>query len=89
MIERVDLGEIPYDDDDARRMAGWVAERRGGTVGDRLFLLSHPPVITYGPRTAAEDLPGQLGLAAATRRGAGHPAADRRRGPRGGRRRAD
>lgn len=61
MIERVDLGEIRYDDA-VRRMADWVAERRGGAVGDRLFLLSHPPVITYGPRTAAEDLPGELGI---------------------------
>ena len=33
-------------------MAGWVNERRAGLAGDRLFLLSHPPVITYGSRTA-------------------------------------
>jgi lipoyl(octanoyl) transferase len=63
MIERVDLGELGYDDA-VRRMAGWVAERRAGTAGDRLFLLSHPPVITYGPRTAAADLPGELGIPA-------------------------
>ena len=37
-------------------MAGWTAQRRAGTVGDRLFLLSHPPVITYGQRTDPADL---------------------------------
>jgi lipoyl(octanoyl) transferase len=41
MLERVDLGEIDYDE--ARtRMAGWVKECREGIAGDRLFLLSHP-----------------------------------------------
>jgi lipoyl(octanoyl) transferase len=43
VIERVDLGEVEYDEA-VRRMAGWVAERRAGTAGDRLFLLSHPPI---------------------------------------------
>jgi lipoyl(octanoyl) transferase len=61
MLERVDLGEVGYDD--ARtRMAGWVKECREGLAGDRLFLLSHPPVVTYGPRTAAGDLPADLGI---------------------------
>jgi lipoyl(octanoyl) transferase len=59
MLERVDLGEVEYDDAMAR-MAGWVAERRDGVAGDRLFLLSHPPVITYGARTPAADLPPDL-----------------------------
>jgi lipoyl(octanoyl) transferase len=56
MLQRVDLGEVPYDRAVAD-MAGWVDERRRGLAGDRLFLLSHPPVITYGPRTALTDLP--------------------------------
>jgi lipoyl(octanoyl) transferase len=59
MLERVDLGEVEYDEAMAR-MAGWVVERRDGAVGDRLFLLSHPPVITYGARTPAADLPPDL-----------------------------
>jgi lipoyl(octanoyl) transferase len=60
-LERVDLGEIGYEDARAR-MAGWVRERRAGLAGDRLFLLSHPPVVTYGPRTSAADLPAGLGI---------------------------
>jgi lipoyl(octanoyl) transferase len=61
MLERIDLGEVEYDD--ARtRMAGWVKECREGLAGDRLFLLSHPPVITYGSRTSAADLPLELGI---------------------------
>lgn len=55
-IQRVDLGEVPYDEA-ARQMPGWVTERIDGIAGDRLFLLSHPPVITYGPRTSLADLP--------------------------------
>ena len=61
MLERVDLGEIPYDEASAL-MAAWVKERREGLAGDRLFLLSHPPVITYGSRTAPGDLPADLGI---------------------------
>ena len=38
-------------------MRGWVEERVEGKAEDRLFLLSHPPVITYGPRTVLDDLP--------------------------------
>jgi lipoyl(octanoyl) transferase len=38
-------------------MQGWVAQCRDGSAGDRLFLLSHPPVVTYGPRTSPADLP--------------------------------
>jgi lipoyl(octanoyl) transferase len=61
VLERIDLGEIEYDDAMAR-MAGWVEERRDGRAPDRLFLLSHPPVITYGARTPAADLPHDLGI---------------------------
>ncbi|BCJ67588.1 lipoyl(octanoyl) transferase LipB [Polymorphospora rubra] len=56
-LTRVDLGEVPYD----RAMAdmdGWVRERREGLAGDRLFLLSHPPVVTYGRTTDPADLVG-------------------------------
>lgn len=55
-LARIDLGEIPYGDS-AELMRGWVAECQSGAVGDRLFLLSHPPVVTYGPRTRPSDLP--------------------------------
>jgi lipoyl(octanoyl) transferase len=55
-IERVDLGEVDYEVA-AKDMAGWVEERQAGQAGDRLFLLSHPPVITYGQRTSLADLP--------------------------------
>ena len=61
MLERIDLGEVEYDDA-MTRMVGWVDERRHGRAPDRLFLLSHPPVITYGPRTPAADLPHDLGI---------------------------
>ena len=54
-LERVDLGEVPYEAA-IEGMRGWVAERRAGQAGDRLFLLSHPPVITYGHRTDPADL---------------------------------
>jgi lipoyl(octanoyl) transferase len=58
-MERVDLGEVPYDEA-MRRMAEWTAERRAGTAPDRLFLLSHPAVITYGHTTPLTDLPDDL-----------------------------
>ncbi|HEY7920794.1 MAG TPA: lipoyl(octanoyl) transferase LipB [Streptosporangiaceae bacterium] len=54
-LKRVDLGEIPYEDA-IEEMRGWVEQRRAGQAGDRLFLLSHPPVITYGHRTDPADL---------------------------------
>lgn len=57
-VQRVDLGEIEYDVA-GKQMQEWVAERLAGTAEDRLFLLSHPPVITYGSRTAAGDLPAE------------------------------
>jgi lipoyl(octanoyl) transferase len=55
-LQRVDLGEVEYEVA-AKEMKTWVEERQDGTAGDRLFLLSHPPVITYGPRTSLADLP--------------------------------
>ena len=57
-LERVDLGEVPYGVA-AEAMRGWVAECQDDTAGDRLFLLSHPAVVTYGPRTRPEDLPAE------------------------------
>ncbi|HWS34400.1 MAG TPA: lipoyl(octanoyl) transferase LipB [Actinoplanes sp.] len=58
-VQRVDLGEIEYTTA-IERMSGWAAERRAGTAPDRLFLLSHPPVITFGRRTPPTDLPRDL-----------------------------
>ncbi|HWD81086.1 MAG TPA: lipoyl(octanoyl) transferase LipB [Kribbella sp.] len=55
-MQRVELGEVEYDVA-AKDMRGWVEERVEGQAEDRLFLLSHPPVITYGPRTVLDDLP--------------------------------
>ncbi|GAA4245412.1 lipoyl(octanoyl) transferase LipB [Dactylosporangium darangshiense] len=55
-ILRVDLGTVGYREA-VEAMRGWVAERQAGTAPDRLFLLEHPPVVTYGRHTAAEDLP--------------------------------
>ncbi|WP_306204910.1 lipoyl(octanoyl) transferase LipB [Actinoplanes sp. RD1] len=65
-MERVDLGEVPYDEG-LRSMAGWVAERQAGRAPDRLFLLSHPPIITYGHTTPASDLPADLARIPAVR----------------------
>ncbi|WP_432944210.1 lipoyl(octanoyl) transferase LipB [Kribbella sp. CA-253562] len=55
-LQRVDLGEVEYEVA-AKEMKTWVEQRQDGTASDRLFLLSHPPVITYGPRTSLADLP--------------------------------
>jgi lipoyl(octanoyl) transferase len=57
-MQRVDLGEVEYDVA-AKDMRVWVEERVEGKAEDRLFLLSHPPVITYGPRTVLDDLPAE------------------------------
>ncbi|WP_350279488.1 lipoyl(octanoyl) transferase LipB [Kribbella sp. HUAS MG21] len=57
-MRRVELGEVEYGVA-AKDMRGWVEERVAGKAEDRLFLLSHPPVITYGPRTVLEDLPAE------------------------------
>jgi lipoyl(octanoyl) transferase len=56
---RVDLAEVEYQAA-VTEMAAWAAERRAGTAPDRLFLLSHPPVITYGRKTPPADLPSDL-----------------------------
>lgn len=55
-IERIDLGEVPYEEA-VERMTGWVGQRRAGEIPDRLALLTHPPVITYGSRTPPAELP--------------------------------
>jgi lipoate-protein ligase B len=67
-IERVDLGIVDYRQALAD-MRGWVEQRQDGVAGDRLFLLSHPPVVTYGPRTAPGDLPTTLPTVAVDRGG--------------------
>jgi lipoyl(octanoyl) transferase len=54
-IERIDLSEVPYEDA-LRDMSDWVSRRRAGEIRDRLVLLSHPPVITYGFRTPLAEL---------------------------------
>jgi lipoyl(octanoyl) transferase len=55
-LERVDLGEVPYTEA-VEAMRGWVEQRRAGVIRDRLVLLKHPPVITYGSRTPPGQLP--------------------------------
>lgn len=69
-LERFDLGEIPYAEA-IREMAEWVRLRQAGAIGDRLVLLTHPPVITYGARTPAHELPsgGSIPLVAVDRGG--------------------
>ena len=56
MLQLVDLGEVPYQEA-ISDMARWVAERQAGQEPDRLFLLTHPEVITYGKLTPPSDLP--------------------------------
>jgi len=58
-MKRVDLGEVGYHQALAD-MRTWAEERRQGLAEDRLFLLSHPPIVTYGPRTDPGDLPTDL-----------------------------
>ncbi len=60
-LRRVDLGEVPYLQA-MEQMTIWAEERRTGLAEDRLFLLSHPPVITYGHRTPPSDLPQDLDI---------------------------
>jgi lipoyl(octanoyl) transferase len=57
-MQRVDLGEVEYEVA-GKDMRGWVEERVEGRAEDRLFFLSHPPVITYGPRTDLDELPAE------------------------------
>ncbi|WP_399920172.1 lipoyl(octanoyl) transferase LipB [Streptomyces kanamyceticus] len=56
VLERIDLGEVPYGEA-TEAMKGWVERRRAGEIEDRLVLLTHPPVITYGSRTPPDELP--------------------------------
>ncbi|MCP3804814.1 lipoyl(octanoyl) transferase LipB [Allokutzneria sp. A3M-2-11 16] len=67
-LARVDLGELPYDVA-VVEMAEWAEQCRAGAAGDRLFLLSHPPVVTYGPRTPREHLPADLPIVPVDRGG--------------------
>jgi lipoate-protein ligase B len=53
---RVDLGTVGYGAA-IESMRGWVGQRQAGEAPDRLFLLEHPPVVTYGRHTPPEDLP--------------------------------
>jgi lipoyl(octanoyl) transferase len=55
-LERIDLGEVDYQRA-MRDMREWVAQRKAGLAGDRMFLLGHPPVVTYGRRTPLAELP--------------------------------
>jgi lipoyl(octanoyl) transferase len=55
-LEWIDLGEVPYAEAVAE-MGEWVQQRREGSIRDRLVLLTHPPVITYGVRTPPHELP--------------------------------
>ncbi|WP_307806770.1 lipoyl(octanoyl) transferase LipB [Streptomyces sp. FH025] len=57
-LDRVDLGEVPYEAAQAD-MARWVEERKQGLAANRLFLLTHPPVITYTARTPKDQLPDE------------------------------
>src|SRR2546423_10396605 len=50
-------GRDPMGDAASTAMQGGVAQCQAGTAGDRLFLLSHPPVVTFGSRTSPADLP--------------------------------
>lgn len=55
-LERVDLGEVPYAAAQTD-MVRWVQERKQGLAANRLFLLTHPAVITYTARTPNDQLP--------------------------------
>jgi lipoyl(octanoyl) transferase len=55
-VKRIDLGEVPYTEAVAE-MSEWVRQRQDGLIEDRLVLLTHPPVITYGARTPPAELP--------------------------------
>ena len=57
-MKRIDWGEVPYAEA-VTEMGRWVRQRQDGLIEDRLALLTHPPVITYGARTPPEELPAQ------------------------------
>jgi len=69
-VKRIDWGEVPYAEA-VTEMGCWVRQRQDGLIEDRLVLLTHPPVITYGVRTPREDLPpaGSIPLVAVDRGG--------------------
>ncbi|WP_406442346.1 lipoyl(octanoyl) transferase LipB [Streptomyces sp. NBC_00631] len=50
------MGEVPYAAAQAD-MVRWVEERKQGLAANRLFLLTHPAVITYTARTPNDQLP--------------------------------
>ncbi len=59
MLRRVDFDEIDYASA-IDRMAQWVRLRREDRIEDQLALLTHPAVITYGPRTPPHEIPSHL-----------------------------
>ena len=61
VLERIDLGEVPYADA-ITRMGQWVRRRQEGLAPDRLVLLTHPAVITYGARTPHHELPAHTSI---------------------------
>jgi lipoyl(octanoyl) transferase len=69
-VKRIDWGEVPYTEA-VTEMGHWVRQRQDGLIEDRLVLLTHPPVITYGARTPPEELPahGSIPLVAVDRGG--------------------
>jgi lipoyl(octanoyl) transferase len=69
-VQRIDLGEVPYTEA-VTEMGHWVQQRQDGLIEDRLVLLTHPPVITYGARTPPAELPshGSIPLVAVDRGG--------------------
>lgn len=76
-LEWVDLGEVPYLEAVAQ-MEIWVRERREGLIADRLVLLTHPAVITYGVRTPRHELPLQTEIPLVeVNRGGKRPTTDR------------
>ncbi|MEV4315211.1 lipoyl(octanoyl) transferase LipB [Actinocrispum sp. NPDC049592] len=60
-MERIDLGEVPYLDA-VTEMGTWVRQRQDGLIEDRLVMLTHPPVITYGARTPPAELPADMSI---------------------------
>lgn len=57
-MKRIDWGEVAYTEA-VTEMDHWVRQRQDGLIEDRLVLLTHPPVITYGARTPPEELPAR------------------------------
>lgn len=55
-MKRIDLGEVPYLEAIEDMRTG-VEQRQNNLIEDRLVLLTHPAVITYGARTPPAELP--------------------------------